>query len=79
MKINSRINVLTDSNVSTPSKTTYQDGDAKKGSKKSLLTKEDKKKNQILFSDRLLNDNVIGMLKRFKIISGRYKLKKWLV
>ena len=42
----------------------------KKKSKKNPLTKEDKKKNQELARERVTNENVIGMLKRFKIISG---------
>ncbi|WP_341826593.1 transposase family protein [Candidatus Sarmatiella mevalonica] len=43
------------------------------GSKKNPLTKEDKEKNQELASERVVNENVIGMIKRFKIISDKYR------
>lgn len=48
----------------------------KKRTKKNPLTKEDKKKNSQLASDRVLNENVIGMLKRFKVISERYRNRR---
>ena len=45
----------------------------KKKTKKKPLTKEDKKANRRLASERALNENVIGVLKRFKIIADRYR------
>ncbi|WP_396426827.1 IS5 family transposase [Legionella anisa] len=48
----------------------------KKKTKKNPLTKEDKKKNRELSSERVLNENVIGMLKRFKIIADRYRNRR---
>jgi len=48
----------------------------KKKSKKNPLTKEDKKNNQKLSSERVLNENVIGMLKRFKIIADKYRNRR---
>ncbi len=48
----------------------------KKRSKKNPLTREDKKANRQLSSDRVLNENVIGNLKRFKIISDRYRNRR---
>ncbi len=48
----------------------------KKRSKKNPLTKEDKKKNQELASERVANENVIGMLKRFKIIADKYRNRR---
>jgi len=48
----------------------------KKRSKKNPLTKEDKNKNQKLASERVVNENVIGMLKRFKIISDKYRNRR---
>ncbi len=48
----------------------------KKRSKKSPLTKDDKLANQQLSSERVLNENVIGMLKRFKIISDKYRNRR---
>jgi hypothetical protein len=38
--------------------------------------KEDKKKNRELSSQRVLNENVIGMVKRFKIIAVRYRNRR---
>lgn len=48
----------------------------KKRNKKTPLTKEDKKKNHELASARVVNENVIGMLKRFKIISNKYRNRR---
>lgn len=48
----------------------------KKKSKKNHLTKEDKKNNKYLASERVLNENVIGVLKRFKIIADRYRNRR---
>lgn len=48
----------------------------KKKTKKNSLTKEDKKNNRALSSERVVNENVIGMLKRFKIISDRYRNRR---
>ena len=48
----------------------------KKSSKKKPLTKDDKKDNRNISSERVLNENVIGALKRFKIISDRYRNRR---
>ena len=48
----------------------------KKFSKKNPLTLEDKKANKKLSSDRIINENVIGMIKRFKIVSDRYRNRR---
>ena len=48
----------------------------KKKTKKHPLTKEDKRKNRALSSERALNENVIGMIKRFKIIADRYRNRR---
>ena len=48
----------------------------KKFSKKKPLTKEEKKENQKISSERVVNENVIGNLKRFKIISDRYRNRR---
>lgn len=48
----------------------------KKKSKKNPLTKEEKKNNRKLASDRVVNENVIGMLKRFKIIADKYRNRR---
>lgn len=48
----------------------------KKKSKKNPLIKDDKKRNQRLASERVINENVIGMLKRFKIIADKYRNRR---
>jgi hypothetical protein len=48
----------------------------KKKSKKNPLTKQDRQNNQRLASERVANENVIGMLKRFKIISDKYRNRR---
>ena len=48
----------------------------KKRSKKIPLTKEDKQTNKELAKIRVVNENVIGMLKRFKIIADKYRNRR---
>lgn len=48
----------------------------KKKSKKNPLTKEDKKYNRSISSQRVLNENVIGLIKRFKIIADKYRNRR---
>lgn len=48
----------------------------KKSSKKKPLTKEEKKQNREISSERALNENVIGSLKRFKIVSDKYRNRR---
>ena len=40
------------------------------------LTKEEKQENRKIASERVLNENVIGGLKRFKILSDRYRNRR---
>lgn len=48
----------------------------KKKSKNHPLTKADKENNRELSSERVVNENVIGDIKRFKIISDRYRNRR---
>jgi len=48
----------------------------KKSSKKKPLTQEEKRQNQKISSERVVNENVIGSLKRFKIISDKYRNRR---
>ena len=48
----------------------------KKSSKRHPLTAEEKRQNREIASERVLNENVIGSLKRFKIISDRYRNRR---
>lgn len=48
----------------------------KKKSKKNPLTKEDKAFNRNISSQRVLNEHVIGFIKRFKIVADRYRNRR---
>lgn len=48
----------------------------KKRNRKNPLTKEDKLFNRIISSERVLNEHVIGALKKFRIISDRYRNRR---
>lgn len=48
----------------------------KKKSKKHPLTDTDKKQNRELSSQRVLNEHVIGKIKRFKIVSDKYRNRR---
>jgi hypothetical protein len=48
----------------------------KKKTKKNPLTKEDKTQNRAIACERVVNENVIGMIKRFKIISDKYRNRR---
>ena len=48
----------------------------KKSSKKKRLTREEKKQNREISAERVVNENVIGSLKRFKIVSDRYRNRR---
>jgi len=75
-QIHPEIGVLTDTGYQGLKKLHARTQMPKKKSKKHPLTKEDKKSNQELSRDRVLNENVIGMVKRFKIISDRYRNRR---
>jgi hypothetical protein len=47
-----------------------------KRSAKKPLTKHDKRLNRNIASERALNENVIGSLKRFKILNDRYRNRR---
>lgn len=48
----------------------------RKKRKGKVLTKEDKQENRAIASERVANENVIGCLKRFKILSDRYRNRR---
>jgi DDE superfamily endonuclease len=48
----------------------------KKRRKKHPLTKEDKQTNRRIASERMTNEHVIGALKRFRIISDKYRNRR---
>lgn len=48
----------------------------KKKSKKRPLSAEDKRKNREVSSQRVLNEHVIGTIKRFKIVADKYRNRR---
>ena len=76
INIHPDINALTDSAYLGLQKLHAKTQMPKKKSKKKPLTKEDKKNNAKLSSERVINENVIGLLKRFKIIADRYRNRR---
>ena len=48
----------------------------RKAAKLRTLTKQDKRSNRELASQRVLCENVIGMLKGFKIVADRYRNRR---
>jgi hypothetical protein len=68
--------LLTDSGYQGIKKMHANTEHTKKKSKKNSLTKDDKKHNQELSRDRVDNENVIGKLKRFKIIFDKYRNRR---
>jgi len=48
----------------------------RKSSKKKPLTKEDKAFNRTISSERVFNEHAIGFIKRFKIVSDRYRNRR---
>ena len=75
-KINPNIKVITDTGYQGIQKLHSKSELPKKKTKKNSLTKEDNQKNQGLSSTRVVNENVIGMIKRFKIISDKYRNRR---
>ena len=47
-----------------------------KRKRKRQLTKEEKRFNRQIASERVLNENAIGFVKRFKIVSDRYRNRR---
>jgi len=48
----------------------------KKKSLKHPLTVEDKNQNRKLSSQRVINEHIIGMVKRFKIVADKYRNRR---
>ncbi len=47
-----------------------------KNLRKNPLTKADKMKNREISSARVLNENVIGVIKRFRILAEKYRNRR---
>jgi len=76
VKICENIKVLTDTGYLGLQKIHSNTDMPKKKSKKHPLTDADKKQNRKLSSQRVLNEHAIGKIKRFKIISDKYRNRR---
>ncbi|WP_109234880.1 IS5 family transposase [Orientia tsutsugamushi] len=74
--IHPKVKVITDTGYQGIQKIHNNSELPKKKSKKNPLTKNDKKNNRRLAAARVVNENVIGMLKRFKIIADKYRNRR---
>lgn len=75
-KIHPGIKAITDTGYQGIQKLHSKSELPKKKSKKHPLTIQDKKRNQEIASVRVTNENVIGMIKRFKIVSDKYRNRR---
>ncbi|XVN40608.1 MAG: IS5 family transposase [Rickettsia endosymbiont of Argas persicus] len=76
MLIHHKVKVITDTGYQGIQKIHNNSELPKKRNKKKPLTKKDKTNNRRLAIERVLNENVISMLKRFKIISDKYRNRR---
>jgi len=76
VKIPSKVKVAVDGGYQGLQKVHVQTLLPKKRSKNNPLSIEDKKNNTALAKQRVIVENVIGMLKRFKIIAERYRNRR---
>jgi hypothetical protein len=76
VKIYERIKVVTDTGYLGLQKIHANTDMPKKKSKNNPLTPVDKSQNRELSSQRVLNEHAIGKIKRFKIISDKYRNRR---
>jgi hypothetical protein len=74
--INPRLPIVVDSGYQGLQKIHANTMLPKKRRKNNPLTKDDKKKNRQLSSTRAINENVIGILKRFRILAEKYRNRR---
>ncbi|WP_231966381.1 IS5 family transposase [Orientia tsutsugamushi] len=74
--IHPKVNAITDIGYQGIQKIHNNSELPKKKSKKNPLTKNDKKNNRRLAGERVVNENVIAMLKQFKIIADKYRNRR---
>ncbi|KJV55128.1 transposase DDE domain protein [Orientia tsutsugamushi str. Kato PP] len=74
--INPKVKVITDTGYQGIQKIHNNSELPNKKNKKNPLTKNDKKNNRRLEEERVVNEKVIGMLKRFKIIADKYRNRR---
>lgn len=74
--IHPEVKVVTDTGYQGIQKIHQKSELPKKKTRRNPLSLEDRKYNRNLASERVLNENVIGMIKRFKILSDRYRNRR---
>ena len=74
--ISNNVNILGDTGYQGLHKLNEKARTPYKGSKKKPLTKDEKKFNHRLSSKRTIVENVICLLKRFKIIADKYRNRR---
>ena len=68
--------VLADSGYQGIQKFCKKSSTPKKATKKNPLSKKEKKENRNLSSKRILVENVIGAIKKFRILSSKYRNRR---
>jgi hypothetical protein len=76
IRFQSDIMVMTDTGYIGLQKIHAKTSMPKKRSKKNPLSAEDKRKNKNLSAQRVLNEHVIGKIKRFKIVADKYRNRR---
>jgi len=76
LKLHPDTSVLVDSGFQGIQKIHAKSRLPKKNSKKNPLTKDDKKINKELSSQRIIVENVLATLKRFRVIAERYRNRR---
>lgn len=76
VRLHKTINATTDTGYQGLQKIHQNTSMPKKRSKKNPLTEQDKQRNQELSSIRVLNEHVIGRIKRFKIVADKYRNRR---
>jgi hypothetical protein len=76
LKVGSKIKAVVDTGYIGVQKFHANSVVSMKRSKKKSLTKTDKEFNRKVSSERVLNEHVIGLIKRFKVVSDRYRNRR---
>ena len=76
LRIHPSVTTATDTGYLGIAKLHAKSRQPRKRSKKRPLTKADKQFNREVSRERILNEHVIGALKRFRIISDRYRNRR---
>lgn len=76
LRLNGKTKVLVDTGYVGIKKIISNSELPKKSSKNHKLTKKEKAKNKAISSKRVLVENVIGSVKRFRVLSERYRNRR---